>query len=66
MAQEEQVAALTRSDSDMAGTTLHVSAVLMGVYGLGLLVYPQALFTLSGDPGVPTNPGSVRWAGRLL
>jgi hypothetical protein len=23
-------------------------------------------FTLSDDPGVPANPGWVRWAGRLL
>lgn len=57
---------MTRSDSETASTILHVAAVLMAFYGLGLLVYPQALFTLSGDPGVPANPGWVRWAGGLL
>lgn len=60
------MAAITHSDSATASTILHVAAVLMGIYGLGLLVYPQALFTLSGDPGVPANPGWVRWAGGLL
>ena len=60
------MAAMTHSDSDKASTILHVTAVLLGIYGLGLLVYPQALFALSGDPGVPTNPGWVRWAGGLL
>jgi|SRR5680860_320321 len=57
---------MTPSESDTASTILHVAAVLMGIYGLGLLVYPHALFTLSGDPGVPANPGWVRWAGGLL
>jgi len=57
---------MKQSDSDTASTILHVTAVLMGIYGLGLLVYPQVLFTLSGDPGVPANPGWVRWSGGLL
>lgn len=57
---------MTHSESDTASTILHVAAVLMGIYGLVLLMYPQALFTLSGDPGVPANPGWVRWAGGLL
>jgi hypothetical protein len=60
------MALMKQSDSDTASTIFHVAAVLMGVYGLGLLVYPQALFTLSGDPGVPANPGWVRWAGGFL
>ena len=38
----------------------------MAIYGLGLLLFPQAMFTLSDDPGVPANPGWVRWAGGLL
>jgi hypothetical protein len=57
---------MKQSDSDTASTILRVAAVLMGTYGLGLFVHPQALFTLSGDPGVPANPGWVRWAGGLL
>jgi len=60
------MAATTRSDSDTARTIFYVVAVLMAIYGLGLLVFPQAMFTLSDDPGVPANPGWVRWGGGLL
>ena len=38
----------------------------MAIYGLGLLLFPQAMFTLSDDPGVPANPGWVRWAGGFV
>ena len=60
------MAATTRSDSDTARTIFYVVAVLMAIYGLGLLLFPQAMFTLSDDPGAPANPGWVRWAGGLL
>ena len=56
----------TRSDLDTARTIFYGVAVLMAIYGLGLLVFPQALFTLSDDPGVPANPGWVRWAGGFV
>ena len=55
-----------RSDSDTARTIFYVVAVLMAIYGLGLLLFPQAIFTLSDDPGVPANPGWVRWAGGFV
>jgi integral membrane sensor domain MASE1 len=38
----------------------------MAIYGLALLVFPHAMFALSDDPGVPANPGWVRWAGGFL
>jgi hypothetical protein len=60
------MAETTRSDSDMARTIFYVVAVLMATYGLALLLFPQALFTLSDDPGVPANPGWVRWAGGFV
>ena len=60
------MAETTRSDSDAARTIFYVVAVLMAIYGLALLLFPQAMFTLSEDPGVPANPGWVRWAGGLL
>jgi hypothetical protein len=60
------MAETTRSDSDAARIIFYVAAVLMAIYGLGLLLVPQAMFTLSEDPGVPANPGWVRWAGGLL
>ena len=60
------MAETTQSDSDAARTIFYVVAVLTAIYGLALLVFPQAMFTLSEDPGVPANPGWVRWAGGLL
>jgi membrane-associated phospholipid phosphatase len=63
---EEEMAETTRSDSDAARTIFYVVAVLTAIYGLALLLFPQAMFTLSEDPGVPANPGWVRWAGGLL
>ena len=60
------MAEATRSDSDTARTIFYVAAVLMAIYGLALLLFPQAMFALSEDPGVPANPGWVRWAGGLL
>jgi hypothetical protein len=60
------MAETTQSDSDTARTVFYVVAVLMAIYGLGLLLFPQALFTLSDDPGVPANPGWVRWAGGFV
>jgi hypothetical protein len=38
----------------------------MAIFGAGLLLFPQVMFTLSEDPGVPANSGWVRWAGGLL
>jgi hypothetical protein len=43
-----------------------VVAVSKAIYGLGLLLLPQAMFTQSDDPGVPANPGWVRWAGGFV
>ena len=60
------MAATIPSDADTARTIFYVVAVLMAIFGVVLLVFPQAMFTLSDDPGVPANPGGVRWAGGLL
>ena len=60
------MAETTRSDSDTARAIFYVVAVLMAIYGLGLLLFPQAMFNLSEDPGVPANPGWVRWAGGFV
>ena len=60
------MAATTRSDADTARTIFYVVAILMAAYGLALLVFPQAMFALSDDPGVPANPGWVRWAGGFV
>jgi hypothetical protein len=60
------MAETTRSDSETARTIFYAIAVLMAIYGLALLVFPHAMFALSDDPGVPANPGWVRWAGGFL
>jgi hypothetical protein len=60
------MAETTRSDADAARIIFYVAAILMAIYGFGLLLFPQAMFNISNDPGVPANPGWVRWAGGLL
>jgi hypothetical protein len=60
------MAETTRSDSDAARTIFYIAAISMAIFGAGLLLFPQVMFTLSEDPGVPANPGWVRWAGGLL
>src|SRR6185369_11027 len=60
------MAETTRSDAETARTIFYVVAVLMAIYGLGLLLFPHAIFNLSDDPGVPANPGWVRWAGEFV
>src|SRR5262245_26556702 len=60
------MAATIRSDADTARTIFYVVAVLMAIYGIALLLFPQAIFALSNDPGVPANPGWVRWAGGFV
>ncbi len=60
------MAETTRSDSDAAGTIFYIAAILMAIYGLVFFLFPQVMFNISEDPGVPANPGWVRWAGGLL
>jgi hypothetical protein len=60
------MAETTRSYAETARTIFYVIAILMAIYGLGLLLFPQVIFTLSHDPGVPANPGWVRWGGGFV
>src|SRR5690242_1942197 len=60
------MAETTRSDAETARMIFYVVAVLMAIYGLGLLLFPHTIFTLSADPGVPANPGWVRWGGGFV
>jgi hypothetical protein len=55
-----------RPIADAARTIFYIAAISMAIFGVGLLLFPQVMFTLSDDPGVPANPGWVRWAGGLL
>jgi hypothetical protein len=52
--------------TDTASWALRAAAILGVMYGFGFLLIPDALLQLSGDPGVPTNPGWVRWAGGFI
>ena len=36
------------------------------MYGTGFFLMPYSMLQLSGDPGVPTNLGWVRWAGGFV
>ncbi len=60
------MAETTRSDSDAARTIFYIAAISMAIYGLVFFLFPQVMFNISDDPGVPANPGWVRWAGGLL
>jgi hypothetical protein len=60
------VAGTTPSDLGTTRTIFYVLAILMAIYGIALLLFPQAIFALSNDPGAPANPGWVRWAGGFV
>ena len=49
--------------TDATSLALRAAAIMGVMYGVGFLLMPQAMLQLSGDPGMPTNPGWVRWAG---
>jgi len=58
--------AAARSDLSTARTIFYVAAIIGTVYGLGFLLWPDLMFNLSQDPGVPANPGWVRWSGGFV
>ena len=58
--------AKTELKIDAANLALRLAAIVGVVYGLGFLLIPEFLFQLSGAPGVPTNPGWLRWAGGFV
>lgn len=57
---------MTQSEQNISQAILSISAIIDFVYGLLFLLIPRWLFEFSQDPGVPANPGWVRWAGALL
>ena len=60
------MAGTTPSDLGTTRTIFYVLAILMAIYGIALLLFPEAIFALSNDPGAPANPGWVRWAGGFV
>lgn len=57
---------MTQSDLKSSSVVLTAEAIVALVYGALFLFVPRWLFALSQDPGVPGDPGWVRWAGGLL
>ena len=66
--QPERIRAMAKIEfkTDVANVALRAAAIVGVMYGVGFLLMPFALFQLSGDPGVPANPGWVRWAGGFV
>ena len=58
--------AKTELKFDATALALRSAAIVGVIYGLGFLLVPHFLFELSEDPGVPANPGWVRWAGGFV
>ena len=58
--------AKTELKTEASTVALRAAAIVGVVYGFGFLLMPSAVLELSGDPGVPTNPGWVRWAGGFV
>ena len=58
--------AMTRSQVEISRAILYIAAIVGLVYGLLFLLAPLMQFQLSQDPGVPANPGWVRWSGGVL
>jgi len=53
-------------ESNIAKTVFYIAAVVGVIYGVLFLLMPNFMFQLSQDPGVPPNPGWVRWSGGFL
>jgi hypothetical protein len=58
--------AKTELKTDTATLALRAAAILGVLYGTGFFLMPYSMLQLSGDPGVPTNLGWVRWAGGFV
>ena len=61
-----RVMAKTELKTEATNVALRAAAIVGVMYGFGFLLMPYAMFQLSGDLGVPANPGWVRWAGGFV
>ena len=57
---------MTPSEVTTGRIIFYVAAIVGGIYGLLFLSTPERVLELSYDPGVPANPGWVRWSGGVL
>ena len=56
----------TELKTNVSNFAMRAAAIVGVIYGFGFLLMPSSLFQLSGDPGAPSNPGWVRWAGGFV
>jgi hypothetical protein len=57
---------MTRSELQTSRAIYYVAATVGAIYGLLFMSMPEWQLQLSQDPGVPANPGWVRWSGAFL
>src|SRR6185437_9882958 len=57
---------MTQSEVKTARIIFYVAAIVGAIYGLLFLSIPERALELSHDPGVPADPGWVRWSGGVL
>jgi hypothetical protein len=57
---------MAQTNASAATAILRIAAVVGILYGLGFLLLPTMLFGFSQDPGIPADPGWVRWAGGFI
>ena len=57
---------MTHSEVKTARMIFYVAAIVSAIYGLLFLSMPDRALELSNDPGVPADPGWVRWSGGVL
>ena len=57
---------MAENDTGTLRFILIVGAIVSLIYGLVFLLVPESQFEISQDPGIPANPGWVRWAGGAL
>lgn len=57
---------MAQADTNAARAVLRIAAIVGILYGLGFLLVPTVLFGFAQDPGVPADPGWVRWSGGFI
>jgi hypothetical protein len=57
---------MTQSEVTTARLIFYIAAIVGASYGLLFLSMPEKLLELSHDPGIPADPGWVRWSGGVL
>lgn len=62
----ETTPTLAPSDAGDFRIIFVIGAIITLIYGLVFLLIPDWYLGMSQDPGVPQNPGWIRWSGGVL